>query len=223
VLWFGLYNVALNEAERRVDAGTAAMLVSVGPVFIAIFAGWLLAEGFPRTLLVGCGVAFAGAVTIGAATAEAGLRASSGTGLCLIAALTYAAGVVLQKPLLERTTPLQITWLACVIGVAVCLPFAPGLVGELADAGTGTLAWIVYLGLFPTAVAFTTWAYALTHTTAGKMGSTTYLVPPLAILMGWIVLDETPPAAALAGGLLCVAGAALARRPARPAVPVAQP
>ena len=48
------------------------------------------------------------------------------------------------------------------------------------------------------------------------MGSTTYLVPPLAILMGWAFLGETPPAVALAGGVLCVAGAALARRPARP-------
>ena len=39
VLWFGLYNVALNAAETRIDAGTAAMLVNVGPILIAIFAG----------------------------------------------------------------------------------------------------------------------------------------------------------------------------------------
>ncbi len=42
VLWFGIYNVALNEAERRVDAGTAAMLVNVGPILIALSAGALL-------------------------------------------------------------------------------------------------------------------------------------------------------------------------------------
>ena len=53
VLWFGIYNIALNEAERRIDAGTAAMLVNVGPVFIALLAGAVLHEGFPRTLLVG--------------------------------------------------------------------------------------------------------------------------------------------------------------------------
>ena len=49
VLWLGVYNVALNAAERRVDAGTAAMLVNVGPILIAILAGTLLhGEGFPR-------------------------------------------------------------------------------------------------------------------------------------------------------------------------------
>ena len=78
VLWFGIYNIALNEAERRIDAGTAAMLVNVGPVFIALLAGVVLKEGFPRTLLVGCAVAFAGAVMIGLATAGGDLDAELG-------------------------------------------------------------------------------------------------------------------------------------------------
>ena len=50
VLWFGVYNVALNEAERRLDAGTAAMLVHIAPLLIAVLAGVGLGEGFPRQL-----------------------------------------------------------------------------------------------------------------------------------------------------------------------------
>ena len=212
VLWFGIYNVALNEAERHVDAGTAAMLVNVGPVLIAVLAGVVLKEGFPRTLLAGCAVAFAGAVLIGIATSDGGLAASGGAALCLVAAITYAGGVVAQKPLLSRSSPLAITWVACMIGAVCCLPFGPQLLGEVAEAGGEALGWTLYLGLFPTAVAFTLWAYALTHTTAGRMGATTYLVPPLATLMGWGYFGETPPALALAGGALCLGGAALARR-----------
>src|SRR3954454_23496877 len=60
LLWLGAYNVLLNAAERHVDAGTAAMLVNVGPVFIAVLAGLLLKEGFPRNLFMGCAVAFGG-------------------------------------------------------------------------------------------------------------------------------------------------------------------
>jgi drug/metabolite transporter (DMT)-like permease len=48
IFWFALYNIALNEAERRVDAGTAAMLVNLGPILIAVLAGITLREGFPR-------------------------------------------------------------------------------------------------------------------------------------------------------------------------------
>lgn len=214
LLWFGLYNVALNEAERQIDAGTAAMLVNVGPVLIAVLAGVLLGEGFPRTLVAGCAVAFGGAVVIGLATSQGGVVVGSGAALCLLAALAYAGGVVAQKPVLARSSALGVSWLACAIGCVACLPFAPALVAEVGEAEAASLWWAVYLGVFPTAVAFTTWAYALGRTTAGRMGSTTYLVPPLAILMGWIALGETPPGLAFVGGALCVAGAALARRPA---------
>ena len=44
------------------------------------------------------------------------------------------------------------------------------------------------------------------------MGAFTYLVPPLAVLLGWIVLSESLPGLALAGGLLCLFGVALTRR-----------
>ncbi len=215
VLWFGIYNVALNEAERRVDAGTAAMLVNIGPIFIAILAGVFLREGFPRSLVAGCAIAFAGAVVIGLATSEHGVHAGSGAALCVVAALAYSSAVVAQKPLLRRVSALQITFLACTVGAIACLPFGPRLAGELSDARPSAIAWAIYLGVLPTAVAFTTWAYALARTTAGRMGSTTYLVPPLAILMAWLILGESPPALAFAGGALCLTGVVVARRQLR--------
>jgi drug/metabolite transporter (DMT)-like permease len=213
VLWFGLYNPVLNEAEQRVDAGTAAMLVNVGPLLIALLAGFLLGEGFPRMLVVGCAVAFGGAVIIGLATSERGVAAGWGSVLCVVAAALYAGGVIAQKPLLSRASALHITWLACLIGLVVCLPVAPLLFDELGTADGSSIAWMVYLGAFPTAVAFTTWAYALSRTTAGRMGATTYLVPPLAILLGWALLGESPEALAFLGGALCLAGVVIARRP----------
>lgn len=211
VLWFGIYNIALNEAERRVDAGVAAMLVNIGPILIAILAGLILREGFPPRLLSGCVVALSGAALIGAATSAHGLTAAWGAALCLIAALTYAGGVVAQKPILTGANALPVTWLACTIGAICCVPYAPSLLGALPHARASAIAWTVYLGAAPTAIGFLTWAYALAQTTAGRMGSTTYLVPPLAVLLGWALLGEVPPLLALPGGALCLAGVALAR------------
>lgn len=211
LLWFGAYNVVLNAAEQRVDAGTAAMLVNIGPVLIALLAGVLLREGFPRALMVGCAVAFAGTIIIGLATRQESTDAAWGAALCVAAAAAYAGGVIAQKPLLERTSGLQITFLACVVGALACLPFAPGLADDLGAASGEAIAWTVYLGVFPTAIGFTTWAYALKRTSAGRMGATTYLVPPLAILMGWALLSEAPPALAFAGGALCLVGVGITR------------
>jgi drug/metabolite transporter (DMT)-like permease len=213
VLWLGLYSVALNAAERRVDAGTAAMLVNTGPILIAILAGAFLGEGFPPGLFAGCAVAFAGCVTIGFATAESTAGAAGlGILLCLVAALAYASAVVVQKPVLARVSPFQVTWLGCAAATVACLPFAPSLVSGVAGSRAGPIAWTVYLGLVPTALGFATWTFALGRTSAGRMGSLTYLAPVVAIMLGWIVLGERPPGLAFAGGLLCLVGVSLARR-----------
>lgn len=215
VLWFGVYNVALNAAERRLDAGTAAMVVNVGPILIALLAGAFLGERFPAALLLGSAVAFAGVAVIGVATSSGAGADTVGVLLCLVAAVAYAVGVVAQKPLLARLPALQVTWLACVIGTVTCLPFGPELVREAAAARPSTLGWVVFLGAFPTAIAFTTWAYALSRTSAGRMGATTYLVPPVAILLGWLLLGEAPASLAFAGGALTLVGVALTRRGTR--------
>jgi drug/metabolite transporter (DMT)-like permease len=209
-LFLGGYSVALNEAERRVDAGTAAMLINTGPVLIAILAGVFLREGFPRGLFAGCGVALAGCVLIGLANARSG----SGVGVALlaVAALAYATAVVIQKPVLARASPLYVTWLGCAAGALVCLPFAPTLYRELPAADPTAIAWMVYLGLGPTALGFATWAYALRRATAGRVASLAYLIPVVAIALGWAVLGETPRPLAIAGGVLCCAGVVLARR-----------
>ena len=212
IFWFGLYNIVLNEAERRVDAGTAAMLVNIGPILIALLAGVILSEGFPRMLIAGCAVAFSGAVIIGAATAKHGITPSWGAVMCVAAAFFYAIGVIAQKPVLVRVSPLMITWLACSVGALVCLPFAPRLAHELPRAHATAIGWIVYLAIVPMAIGFLAWGYALARTTAGRLGSTMYLVTPTAVLLGWLVLGETPPGLAFAGGALCLAGVAVARR-----------
>jgi drug/metabolite transporter (DMT)-like permease len=211
VLWFGIYNIALNEAERRVDAGTAAMLVNVAPVLLALLAGLFLGEGITRRLLGGCLVAFAGAVVIGLATSRHAPSAGSGALLCLAAAVAYAVGVVSQKPALSHASALQVTWLGCTIGMIVCLPFASELVRRLGSAPASAVGWAVYLGAGPTAIGFLTWGYALARTEVGRLGAATYLVPPLTIGFSWALLDETPPAFAVLGGGFCLLGVAVTR------------
>ena len=215
--WFALYNVVLNTAERMVDAGTASMLVNIGPIFLAVLAGTFLGEGFPPRLLIGCAIAFGGAIVIGLATESTGPSTIGqgspllGIALCVVAALAYAVGTTLQKPALRNVSALEVTWLACLSGFIACLPFGPGLLDEASRAQTTSLAWVAYLGLFPTSIAFTTWAFALGRSSAGRLGSTTYLVPPVAIILGALLLGEAPAAVAIGGGVVCIIGVIVAR------------
>ena len=224
VAWFGAYNVTLNLAEHTLDAGTTAMVVGIGPILIALGAGVLLGEGVPRWLAVGTGVAFLGVVLIGLSASAFGGGHVDLVGVlwALASAITYAIGVLAQKPVLRRIPPVQATFLGCVIGMVACLPFAGQLVAEAADASPAALAGVVYLGVVPTALAFTTWGFALARVPAGQLGISTYVVPPLAIVAGWIVFSEVPAVLAIVGGVLCLAGVALSRRRERSAAPDAR-
>ena len=222
VLWFGVYNLALNQGEHHVDAGTSVMLIQISPVLIALLATLFLGERFTTWLGLGLVLAFAGVVLIGVSQ-PGGHNDVAGVLLCLLAALVYSIALVVQKPLVSRLSALHVTWLACTVGAVVCLPFAGQLVDNTRDASASDIWWVVYLGLFPTAIAFTTYAFALRHMTASSLGITTYLVPPLTIVMGWLFLGETPPGMAYVGGALALVGVAVARRKPRARKVVPQP
>jgi drug/metabolite transporter (DMT)-like permease len=214
VTWFGLYSVVLNEAERRVDAGTASMLIMIAPLVVVALAAVFLKERFTRALVVGGVVAFAGVVVIGVATST-GNATLSGVILCLVAAVASAIGLVAQKPVLARLSALQVAWTCCTVGALVCLPYAPVLVRQLGTAPTAAIGWLVFLGVFPTSVAFTTWAYALARGTAGRVVAMAYLVPPVTIVISWLMLGEVPGVVAMLGGALCFVGVYVARRTPR--------
>jgi len=224
VLWFGIYNVALNEGEQHVDAGTASMLLQVSPILIAVLATIFLSERFTTSLALGLALAFFGVVLIGTAdSGSGGGRDILGVALCLVAAAVYSISVILQKPLVASLPALHIVWMACTVGAVACLPFAGQLVDDTRNAPTSSILWVLYLGVFPTAIAFTTYAYALRHMSASSLGVTTYLVPPITIVMGLVFLSETPPTIAYAGGALALIGVAVARRKPKPKAAVPEP
>jgi drug/metabolite transporter (DMT)-like permease len=219
VLWFGVYNVALNAGERRVDAGTAAMLIQISPVLIALMAAVFLKERFTVNLAVGLALAFGGVALIAFAISPTGEGSKGdvlGVLLCLLSAVVYSVSLILQKPLMVRLPAVQVTWLACTVGAISCLPFAGDLVSQARDAPASSTWWLVYLGVFPTAIAFTTYAFALKNMSASNLGVTTYLVPPITIVLGVVFLSEAPPTMAYAGGALALVGVSVARRKPRP-------
>lgn len=220
--WFGVYNLALNASEQRIDAGTAALVVQIGPLIVAGLACVFLGEVMHRWLALGMGVGFSGVVVIGQASSGHEDGDLLGVLLAVVAAVTYAIGVLAQKPILGRAGALEVTFLACVIGAVVCLPWSLQLVDVVRTAELSTVLWVVYLGLVPTAIAFSTWAYALTRTDASTMAMSTFLVPFIASGLAWLFLGEVPPPLAFVGGALCIVGVLLTRR-RPPVVPPVSP
>ena len=210
VIWFGGYTCAINAAEETLNAGTTALLVSLAPILIALGSGLILGEGFPPLLFVGMGVAIAGVGLV--AFADEQRLDRTGMWLALLAAICYAIGVLAQKVALRRIEPLKATFFGCLIGAAACLPGLLNLIEASAAAPAKHWLLLVYLGALPTAVAFWTWAYALSRLTAGTTSVFTYAVPVVSVLLSALLLAETPAPAALVGGAVCLGGVYLTRR-----------
>lgn len=156
VMWFAGYNVALNAAEHMLDAGTSAMLINVSPILIAVLAGVVLKEGFPRWLIIGSLVAFGGVALIALGSGQRSTADVAGVLLCLVAAVLAAVSVIVQKPVLRKFSAAQATWFGIMVGAVCCLPWAGQLVAEVQAAPLPATLGLVYLGIFPTAIAFTT-------------------------------------------------------------------
>ena len=168
-----------------------------------------------RDCCVGCRVAFVGTLIIGFASTSTPVGVGGNTPLGIALCFVGRPGLRGRGDAAEAggaALPAHRSrgWRASSARSPVCRSL-PYLVRELGTAAAGEHRWLVYLGLFPTAIGFTTWAFALSRTSAGRLGSMTYLVPPVVIVMAWLLLGEAPVPLAIVGGALCIAGVAVAR------------
>lgn len=169
--------------------------------------------------MAGILIAFVGVAVISVSTAGGGVNDRLGVLLGLTTAVLYAASVLMQKVALRSVDAVTATWIACVVGTLATAPFAWTAVEEVRVAPTSAVLGAVFLGVGPTAVAFTTWAFALSRTNAGTMAATTLAIPAVVIAISWLFLREIPALVTLLGGALALGGVALTRRKAAPPLP----
>jgi len=207
-LGFTLYHVALVYGQVTVDAGTASLLIATSPALTALAAGLFLRERLKPVGWVGIGISFCGAALIAAGKSH-GWRLDPGALLILGAALSSSLFNVLQKPYLRRYRALDLTAYAIWAGTLPMLLFVPGLGRAVAAAPLPATLAALYLGVFPAALSYVGWSYALSRAPASVVASFLYVSPPMAILIAWVWLGVAPAPLSLLGGAIALGGVLL--------------
>lgn len=212
-LGFTVYHACLNFGEQTVTAASACFLIVAIPIFTTILAVLFLGERMSRRAMFGIAVSVVGVAVI--ALGEKGDMAFNwGVVLILVAALSESIFMVLQKPYLSRYSAKEYVTYTVFTGTAFLLVFSPGFVDAVRTAPLEATLSGVYLGIFPAAVAYVTWAYALARADVSKVVAAQYCLPAITLVIGWVWLVELPTALSLLGGVCALLGVVLITYPA---------
>jgi drug/metabolite transporter (DMT)-like permease len=198
------YNVLLNIGQTSVSAGAASFIVNTVPLLTTALAALTLGERVRGWAWLGAVVGFLGVALI-ASGQPGGLQFGQGASLVFGAAVCQTVFFVLQRPLIARYGAPTCAAAVVVTGALMLLPWLPA--GLAQAEATGAAVWpVLYLGVFPAALGYATWATAQAHFGASRAANFLYLVPLVATALAMPLAGEFPGALTLAGGALVLTG-----------------
>ncbi|MCL1882726.1 MAG: DMT family transporter [Defluviitaleaceae bacterium] len=201
-----LYMWAFNAGTELVTSGISSFIIASSPVYTLIFSILFLKEKSNKLIWAGVLLSFGGIIIIGV-TQVSEMRINIGFWILLFAAVSTSIYNVINKRIVQKYSAIQATIYTIVFGTIPMFVFLPNLIREFPGTPINVNLMVVYLGLFPAALAYFLWGYALLMTKKTiYVTSFLYLIPFFASVLAFFWLGETLPILAVFGGVLIAIG-----------------
>lgn len=196
--------------ELGAPAGLSSVITSLQPVLVSLLAVHLLAEPLTYRQLAGLLAGLSGVilVVLPKLTGSDGFTAQS-LSFLITALIGSTAATIIQKrfgaslPLMMGTTYQFLSAGAVLLAISVAIGRTRF---EITASSIWTMAWAV---LITSIAAVLLLLWLLNHGSAAKVSSLLYLVPPMAVLQGFILFQEKVSPVGIFGIALTAIGVAL--------------
>ncbi|MFN8662594.1 MAG: DMT family transporter [Thermomicrobiales bacterium] len=205
--YFALSYVALSS---NISSAAVAMIVSLQPILVALLAPHLASEHVSRQTWFGLGLGLLGTALVITARSQVEAISSIGVLAAFGALACITAGTMYEKRHGVGHHPITANTVQYAAGLGVALPFAL-LREDLHVQWTAPFVLaLAYLIICNSLVAMTLLLLMIRHGEVSRVSALFFLVPPLAAVIGWLLLREAMPPLAWVGLALAAAGVARA-------------
>lgn len=212
VVGMALYSLLAGWGQRSADAGTAAVIIQSAPVWTALGAWWLLGQSVGRSTWLGMAMALAGLALIGLGAKPGAGGTLPDLAMLFGASLAFSGYSLWTQPIAARIGGWWPSAFAVWIGTLALLPWSGDALADLRSRPQATLTVWLFLGLLSTAAGYAAWTALTGLLPLARAAVFLYLVPVLALALGWAILGERPGALGLAGVGCILIGVVVAQR-----------
>jgi drug/metabolite transporter (DMT)-like permease len=220
-----LYLAFSYHGMLTLQSGLMALIVSTNPVLTSLLAACFLGEPMTVRKIIGLLLGVAGVAVVVESRIAGGAASAPGVGFALAALMSIVAGTILFKRFAPKADLIVANGVQTLAGGLALAPFAFAFerVGDVVPTWR-LLAAVAYLTLLGSIVAYFLWFRLLTVFGATAASAYHFLMPPLGMMVGWILLGEHVHPRDLIGIVPVAAGIWLVTRPAgsRPPVDVSE-
>jgi drug/metabolite transporter (DMT)-like permease len=219
--WMALPLSLFPFAEQTVSSAVTGMLNGSNPLFVAVVATLFTRKLPARAVLLVLLAGLVGTVLIAMPTMNEGSSSAYGVGLIMLALCSYGVALNIAGPLQQTYGALPVLWRAQMVALILTAPFGAREVLH-AQWTLPVIVSMALLGALGTGIAYIVLATAAGRLGATKASTTTFLIPPVSILLGYLLRNERVALISIAGCAICLSCVWLMKRTSRPPKAVPQ-